>query len=393
MSPRKLLVRLGLIATVLAAVLAVPDWLTTEKIVYGNDFFQYWSAGRFVLEGGSPYDHQAFFEFQKSVGWENSIPFITWNPPWAIGLFLPFALLRYAPAVMLWLFVQGALIVGSAILLWKRYSGSREGERLVVFMAVLFTPALLSIIFGQISGWLLVGVTLAVLGVEEDRAGFVGAGVVLMSVKPHFTFLLMLALLWWGLRRRPLAFIAGSSACLLLLLAVPLTQRPTLIVEYLNTVLHSQPREYVSDTLGAGLRLLLGWNHFWVQFLPLSVGIGWLCREAVLHRGSITLEGDRIPLLALVSALVAPYGWLFDNVVAIPALVLVWSDLSRHGSRSTRSRFLGGFAGFCLLLLGLHVWLWDPMQWVHGWVPACLLAVFLHYRRPEAGHVAEAGPP
>jgi len=199
MSPRKLLVRLGLIATVLAAVLAVPDWLTTEKIVYGNDFFQYWSAGRFVLEGGSPYDHQAFFEFQKSVGWENSIPFITWNPPWAIGLFLPFALLRYAPAVMLWLFVQGALIVGSAILLWKRYSGSREGERLVVFMAVLFTPALLSIIFGQISGWLLVGVTLAVLGVEEDRAGFVGAGVVLMSVKPHFTFLLMLAL-------RPVSF-------------------------------------------------------------------------------------------------------------------------------------------------------------------------------------------
>lgn len=388
MTARKLLVRIALVTVLAAAVLAVPEWLTTEEIVFGNDFFQYWSASRYVLEGGNPYDHAAFFEFQKGLGWKLEVPFLTWNPPWAIGLFIPFAFLRFAPAVMLWLFVQGALVVASAIVLWRHCTGGRDRERSMVVMAVLFTPALLSIIFGQISGWLLVGVTLGVLGVARERGWMLGVGVVLLAVKPHFTFLLTLALVAWGLRRAPWGLISGALACLAITLAVPLLNRPSLLGDYLVTVLGSQPREYVSDTLGAGLRLIVGWEHFWVQFLPLAAGLVWLAREAWRRRE--VLPPDAVPLLALVSAFVAPYGWIFDNVAAIPALALVWSSLVATGSTRERRRFLAAFVGFCLFLTAMHTWLWDPMQWVHGWLPAFLLAAYLSLRPRLA--VAFPGP-
>ncbi len=381
MSARKVLVRIALVVVLAAGALAVPEWFSTDDIVFGNDFFQYWSAGRFVLAGGNPYDHAALFEFQKTLGWERDIPFITWNPPWAIGLFLPFALLRFAPAVMLWLFVQGALIVASSMALWRELGNGRQRERSMVLLAVLFVPAFLSIIFGQISGWLLVGETLALIGLSRGRLELVGAGMVLLAVKPHFSFLLLVALLVLGLRRRPARLVAGAGIALLVTLGPPLLARPGLLGEYLVTVLNSQPREYVSDTLGAGLRLLVGWDHFWVQFVPLGAGLVWLGYEAVRQRASRGLPGDLVPLLALVSALCAPYGWIFDNVVAIPALAVVWSALCATRTAGDRRRFLIAFGLFEVLLLALHVWLWDPMQWVHGWLPAFLLAAYLRFRR------------
>jgi hypothetical protein len=376
-----MLVRIALAGVIVAGVLLVPDWLTTTRIVLQNDFFQYWSASRFVLEGGNPYDHEAFFAFQKSVGWENQLPILTWNPPWAIGLFLPFAFLRYAPAMMLWLFAQGSLVVVATIVLWRLQTGGRSGERAIVMMALLFTPALLSLIFGQLSGWLLAGVTLAIIGFARERGWLVGVGIVLLSLKPHFTFLLCTFLFVWSVRRAAWSTLAGIAAAFGLTLGPLLVRNPALLEGYLATVTHSQPRQYVSDTLAAGLRLIVGWEHFWVQFLPLCAGLIWLVIVAIRHRRGQMLPADSIPLLALVSALVAPYGWIFDNVVAIPALVLIWSWLRENGRRREQRRFLAGFAVFCVLLTSMHVWLWDPMGWVHGWLPALLLAVYLSYRR------------
>jgi hypothetical protein len=396
MTKRKILVRIALVATLGALALLAPDWLTREEVALQNDFFQYWSAGRYVLAGQNPYDHAAFTSFQASLGWKAEKPILTWNPPWTIGLFLPFALIRYAPAMWLWFLVQGALIAASAIVLWRHLSGGRRGETPVVVMALLFPPSLLSLGFGQLSGWLCAGVALAMLGVARRDGRLVGAALVLLSLKPHFTLLLILGLFAWGLANDLKRTVVTGVGGLALLLAAPLAARPRLPLDYLTTVASSQPREFVSDTLGAGLRLIGGWEHFWIQFVPLAAGVVWLGVQGARSARGRPLPPDAVPLLALVSALAAPYGWVFDNVTAIPALVMAWTWLRGPDLAVERRRFVAGFCLFLAVLIGLHAWLWDPMQWVHGWVPACLLAVYLHYRRqdrssrPQASHVAEA---
>ena len=385
MTTRKTLVRIALVATLGTGALLAPDWLTHEDVALQNDFFQYWSAGRYVLEGHDPYDHEAFTAYQSSLGWKNEKPILTWNPPWAIGLFLPFSMLRYAPAMWLWFLVQGALITASAVAVWRHLTGGRRGETPVVALALLFPPSLLSLGFGQLSGWLCVGVSLALLGVARRDGRLVGLALVFLSLKPHFTFLLLLGLLAWALVHALRRTAVTAAAGVALLLAAPLAARPRLPLDYLSTVLTSQPREFVSDTLGAGLRLLAGWEHFWIQFLPLAAGVTWLgIQGARLARGR-SLPPDAVPLLALVSALAAPYGWVFDNVTAIPALVTAWACLREPAARPDRRLFLAGFALFLVGLLGLHAWLWDPMQWVHGWVPAFLLAAYLAVRGRARG--------
>jgi len=380
MTKRKLLVRIALVATLGVAVALAPDWLAHEDVALQNDFFQYWSSGRYVLEGHNPYDHEAFTRFQSSLGWKAEKPILTWNPPWTIGLFLPFALFRYAPAMWLWFLVQGALIVGSAIAVWRHASGGRRGESAVVALALLFPPSLLSLGFGQLSGWLCAGVALATLGVARRDGRLVGVALVLLSLKPHFTFLLMLGLLAWAAAHALKRTLAAALAVLALLLALPLAARPRLPLDYLATVLTSQPREFVSDTLGAGLRLIAGWDHFWIQFVPLAAGLAWLGVQGVRIARGRSIPPDAVPLLALVSALAAPYGWVFDNVTAIPALVTAWSWLRVPELRTARRGFVAGSGVFLVALIGLHAWLWDPMQWVHGWVPALLLAMYLQLR-------------
>ncbi|MDT8435264.1 MAG: glycosyltransferase 87 family protein [Gemmatimonadota bacterium] len=391
MTKRQLRVRIALAATVAVGLLLAPEWLTTSDIVLRNDFFQYWSAGRFVLAGGNPYDHAAFFEFQKALGWENPRPILLWTPPWTVGLFLPFALLRYAPAMMAWLFVQGVLLVACARAVWRLAGGDPEGERGAIFAVLLFTPSVLTLWSGQLGSWLVVGLTLAMLGTLRPRPMLAGLALPLLALKPHFTFLLLLGLPLHALRRRRLgALLLGLGLGLGATLAVPLAFRPTLPGDYLATILAQQPRQFVSDTLGAGLRLLAGWDRFWVQFLPLVGGLAWLGREALRRPRDEDVPVDAIPLLALVSAFVAPYGWIFDTVTAIPALLFGWAGIRASADRAGRLRAARIYFAASALLMAFHVWLWDPMGWVHGWLPALLLAVYLKVRPARHRGAGEA---
>lgn len=367
------------------------DWLTGSAIVLRNDFFQYWSGLRFALQGGNPYDVDALFAFQISLGWESARPIFSWNPPWALGLFLPLAWLRFGQALLAWILLQGALIVAATALLWREFSGSRLGERGIVFLTLAFPPALFTLPFGQISGWLLVGLACAILGQRRGREWLLGASLPLLLVKPHFTLLAVLAIVARAVIERRWAVVGWAAAVLMATLAIPLAGRPTLLFDYLTLLGDSQPREFVTDTVGAGLRLLAGWDRFWVQFLPLVVGLVWLSWALLRHRDPARWPTDALPLLALLSAVAAPYGWFFDMVVAIPALVLVWTWLAPPERRRTRRIFVAGYLSFCVVLSGLHLWLWDPMGFVHGWLPPFVLVAYLFLRRRlMPGRAAEA---
>ena len=82
----------------LVMALALLAWLLVTRgpaLFSANDFVQYWSASRLNRGGGNPYDANQLLVLQRSVGWDEELALMMWNPPWAIPLVTPFGWLPY----------------------------------------------------------------------------------------------------------------------------------------------------------------------------------------------------------------------------------------------------------------------------------------------------------
>src|SRR4030095_6755611 len=89
---------------------AIADTATTEP-KYVRDFVEYWAASRLLLTGNNPYGTQELFELQQSVGWNDSIPLLMWNPPWTLSFTLLFGLASFDVAQVLWLLLNTFIVL------------------------------------------------------------------------------------------------------------------------------------------------------------------------------------------------------------------------------------------------------------------------------------------
>src|SRR5258707_7696020 len=90
-----LLLVYGILITELARV--------TNNLNVGSDFVEYWAAARLNLAGQNPYAGSAVWAVQHDLGFQFQGPVMMYNPPWGLAIALPFGLLPYRVALMLWL--------------------------------------------------------------------------------------------------------------------------------------------------------------------------------------------------------------------------------------------------------------------------------------------------
>lgn len=94
------------------------------RILYFDDFIEYWAAGRLNLTQGNPYSPEQIEALQVQGGRLEGTHLMMWNPLWTLALVMPFGLLDYATGCMLWLLLSLAIlclvaILGLAVLLWR----------------------------------------------------------------------------------------------------------------------------------------------------------------------------------------------------------------------------------------------------------------------------------
>src|SRR5262249_7615677 len=154
-----------------------------------------------------------------------------------------------------------------------------------------------------------------------------GAACVLIAIKPHLLFLFWIALALWaldgmfsrlsprmavrglGTNRENLAramVLIGGVAAGLVCPAIAIFCNPGVCQQYWDALIHHPPEQWVSLTIGSMLRLLLGENRFWLQFLPAIpalIWFGWYWRK---HHAAWNW-GEQMPLLVLISFLTAFY--------------------------------------------------------------------------------------
>jgi len=330
------------------------------RILYFDDFIEYWAAGRLNLIQGNPYSPEQIKALQVQVGRSEGVPLMMWNPPWTLALIMPFGLLDYATGRMLWLLLSLAILCLVADWIWRFYGGAPEQRWIAWLMACTFGPALQVLRLGQITPFLLLGVAGFLYLIENKRWFWAGGIVALWLIKPHLLYLVIVVLLLWMLEHRNFLPLLGLAAMLGAALAIAWLANPTLFQQYLIATTQYPPVEWMTPTLGGLLRSWLGPEHFWLQFVPTALGSLWGIWYWFQHRVNWQWR-ERLPWLLLVSMATSAYGWNFDQVISLVALLPAGLSLLQESPSWKKGAFVGTYLvanGLILFSNFQQFWYW-----------------------------------
>jgi len=313
--------------------IAVIDGVLVDATRPMSDFVEYWAAGRLIAIGNNPYDPQGLTALQQNAGYGHNTPMMMLSPPWALPLQMPFGLLAYPVSRVAWGVLHAVLLLLSVAGFWRLVGGTEKATWISAVVALSFIPGIFALLAGQISILLLVGAWGYIEAIRRKRWWIAGVCASLFAVKPQLTYLFWLALIYWTMRTRQWRVIGGVAATLTALTLVATIWNPQVLPQYLASL--SQPSYYwITPTIGAVLRLVFGWEHYWLQFVAPAVGA--LTFSIWWRRHGRALEwAASMPILLLISVITSAFGWIFDQVILLP-LVLLLTSVSGPSRSSTR---------------------------------------------------------
>ena len=367
---------LGLAATLVVA----------PKLV--NDFVEYWAAGSLILAGQNPYDPGLMFELERSVGYRGERALMMLNPPPVLTIVMPFALLPYRQASVLWLVFNVAALLWSCSMMWDLAGAPRHKRWVSYACGVVFVPTLLALLLGQISILLLLGIVLFLRFVREGRMVAAGVATTLLLIKPHVVYLVGVALIAWWLRHRDWRAILGVALGGIGLL-VPLALNPAVYAQFAELTRAESLTHFSTSTLGTLLRIAArDPSRFGFQFVPMVLGLAYLATRFRRNRYSDWDWEREMPLLVVVSLATAAYGWAFDQVVLLVAAISMFASAIQAGG--TRLVAMIGFWAvtgaitFAQLFLGVNSfwYFWLPFAYLLAAVIAS--PVFRHVQPSDS---------
>jgi hypothetical protein len=347
--------------------------VTIDPRLLADDYVEYWSAGRLNLTGGDPYAADQLLPLERAAGRMTEV-LMMWNPPYTLALVMPPALAPYPLSRLIWLLLNVLSVLVAADWLWQLYGGPARRRWLAQAVAFTFFATVTVLRMGQIGPFLLLGIA-GFLRFERDRRdGLAGACLALIAVKPHLLYLVWPALLVWAVRTRRWRAPAAAALALLAATAVALIANPRVIGQYLAATAADSPLVWATPNFGSLLRMAFGFEIKWLQFISLAPGVAWLALYWRRH-GADWRWPSHMPLLLLVSVTTAAFGWSFDLVVLLPAILVVTQRVLAAG-------FDRGARLLTLAYLGFNAAAWALFSRASDfwqlWLAPALLAWYLY---------------
>ncbi|MGA3080935.1 MAG: glycosyltransferase 87 family protein [Terracidiphilus sp.] len=238
------------------------------------------------------------------------------NPPWTLPLVFPFGFLSPRVGWPLWLLLLLACLVVSVHMLWIMHGRPPNRRYLLGYS---FGPALVCLIYGQTSLFALLGLVLF-LRLHRTNPFWAGISLWLCALKPQLFLPFGAAVLAWVLVSRSYKLLAGAAAALAASSAIAFLIDPLAWAQYSQMMRTSGiDREYI-PCLSYLLRYWISPNSIWLQYLPAVLGSAWALGYFWHRRQTWDWLKDGSPVM-LVSILAAPYSWIYDQGLAIPALL------------------------------------------------------------------------
>jgi hypothetical protein len=284
---------------------------------YLYDFIQYWVSGKLYLAGANPYDSSAIFAMEKSLGWIYSVPATTFSPPWSLPLHALAAAAPMSRSRAIWFVLSLLINCGAAVALWRYYGGAARRWWIALLVCASFIAMGVVEFLGQVTPLMLLAITAFLWLVRKKRYFWAGVALWGLGAKPHLVYLFFLAVLLWAVQKRIWNLLAGSILSYGLTTAAAVAGNRNAL-QYLNSSLSGALE--TSCGVGGALRLIFGFQHHWLQFLPLLPGLIWFAWYWKRNRKSWDW-GEHLPLLLIVSIASSPYCWFHDFILILPALI------------------------------------------------------------------------
>ena len=330
-----------------AITIVIMQWSRGANPLPMRDFVEYYSAGKAFLDHRNPYDPELLLAIQRQILNDTNIeqPVMMWNPPWALVLVAPLGLFPPQTGQLLWLALQFLMVLASIAMLLSVYEMPKQHWILGFLAGLVFCPFFLLIWYGQIGGFLLLGLAAYLFLDKINMPMTAGAFAALTSLKPHlfFAFGLML-LLDATVSSRTRRTILGGGIAILFAAAAVWLYNPMVYGYYFDSLgapssdKHMSVRDWYQPLVSYWFREAVAPGNFSVQFVPtllasLALILLWLRSRQPLD------WPRRLPGLIFISALCAAYGaWIFDLVVllipVIQAAALLNDSIAGKHSRS-----------------------------------------------------------
>ena len=350
----------GLALALIALFLCVVP--LTGEVASGRDFVVYWATGQQLTHHANPYDAEAMMRIERTAGLPAQYGTLYMrNPPLYLLLAYPLGFIGLRMGALIWALIMAGLFVVSVRMVWAIH-GSQKNR--LHWLGYSFAPAMVCVFAGQTSLIALLGLVLF-LRYHAARPFVAGLSLWLCALKPHLFLPFGIALLAWIAVTRSYKMVAGVATAFAASCGLVYCIDPKAWAEYLTMIRTSGViREYI-PCLSVALRLWINPHFIWIAYVPAAVGCTWALGYFLVRRH----EWDWIKdgsLLMLVSILVAPYCWMFDQSLAVPALL--------HGAYITRRRVLLTVLAFTSILLDAELvggvkaasflFLWTQPAWL-----------------------------
>jgi hypothetical protein len=319
-------------------------------LVVGRDFLNFWMYGHaaFAADPGRYYEpHLYNHVLQAMLG--KDYPIQTWSyPPTIMLVAVPFGLLGYRAALLVWTALGGGLLY---------LAMRRQTPRNAVILGAFISPAAVFCLMSGQNAFVVTAMLIAVFAMIERRPLCAGALIGLLTLKPQLGLLLPVMLIASGQWR---AFIAAAATAIALALLTAALFGPQVWIEYLHIGLPAQ-NHVLSDTYILAARLmptvfmnvhLAGVSYGVAMALQLCVSI--LAAAVVAWAFRCHRDADPHVLLALFLACATaatPYLMSYDTLPLVCAalLLLARAPLDALGRRLVQMIF---WLPFIQLVLG-----------------------------------------
>jgi len=361
-------------ATLALTVVGICSALLGVHAAGSRDFVEYWASGHLLAHHANPYAGDAILSLERSVGYPSDLPvLIMWNPPPALLLVLPLGFIGSRAGELLWSLLLMVSLVASVRMVWIMHG---RPNNLVHLLGYSFAPALVCLLAGQVSIFVLLGLVLF-LRFHQSRPFLAGVSLWLCLLKPHLFLPFGVGLLAWVISTRSYKLLVGVAVAVGFSAGVVVHWDPLIWSHYgemMRVVSTARMQQELIPCLSIMLRWTISPKSMWLQYLPSALGCIWTIAYFRKHRKHWDwLEHGS--LLMLVSVLLAPYTWLLDQAVLIPALL--------HAAYFTRSRSV--IAVFALASAVIDIGALRGMALLHSefliWTAPAWLAWYLYATR------------
>ncbi|HVN16710.1 MAG TPA: glycosyltransferase family 87 protein [Anaerolineales bacterium] len=200
-------------------------WLQTIRdpgLRTGSDFIAFYTAGRIANQFGAAHVYDVSLQQniqQAQVGFSLAPgQVLLYNHlPYLIPILQLIAVKDYVTSFILWDVLLLALYALTMYLLTKTLDWDAASSVLAFIGGLTFFPAFVSLLNGQDSAFLVLGVALCLYFLARERDLFAGLGLALVTVRPQIAILLVIPFLF---KRRKVLIGFGIGASLLAMVSM-----------------------------------------------------------------------------------------------------------------------------------------------------------------------------